>query len=143
MNIKEIKRIGKIVSNRPENLFLVGVDNLLAYAADLDNLPEIRRSVLSELIAQWCVSGSEKIKEYLSEVFPTWRNFEDWYAIDQLWISRRALPEHHWEWWRDPDQLEGCESNVRQRLARLFRVDGFIPVYDPENPDSGWYIPQV
>ncbi|MBS7285792.1 MAG: hypothetical protein KIH06_00835 [Kiritimatiellae bacterium] len=141
MNIKEIKRIGKIVSNRPENLFLVGVDNLLAYAADLDNLPEIRRSVLSELIAQWCVSGSEKIKEYLSEVFPTWRNFEDWYAIDQLWISRRALPEHHWEWWRDPDQLEGCESNVRQRLAYLFRVDGFIPVYDPEKPDSGWYIP--
>ena len=141
MNIKEIRRIGKIVSSRPENLFLVGVDNLLSYAADLDNQPEKRRSVLSELIAQWCVSGSEKIKKYLSEVFPTWRNFEDWYAIDQLWIGRRTLPEHHWAWWRDPDQLEGCESNVRQRLARLFRVDGFIPVYDPEMPDSGWYIP--
>lgn len=141
MNIKEIKRIGKMVSNRPENLFLIGVDNLLAYAADLHNLPEMRRAVLSELIAQWCVSGSEKIKKYLSEVFPTWRNFEDWYAIDQVWVSRRTLPEHHWEWWRDPDQPEGCESNVRQRLARLFRVDGFIPVYDPEKPDSGWYIP--
>ena len=141
MNIKEIKRIGKIVSKRPENLFLVGVDNLLAYAADSDNLPEIRRAVLAELIAQWCISGSEKIKKYLSEVFPTWRNFEDWYAIDQLWIGRRTLPEHHWAWWHDPDKLEGCESNVRQRLARLFRVDGFIPVYDPETPDSGWYIP--
>lgn len=141
MNIKEIKRIGKMVSNRPENLFLVGVDNLLSYAKDSENQPEKRRSVLSELITQWCVSGSEKIKKYLSEVFPTWRNFEDWYAIDQLWISRRTLPEHHWEWWRDPDQLEGCESTVRQHLARLFRVDGFIPVYDPENRDSGWYIP--
>lgn len=141
MNIKEIKRIGKMVSNRPENLFLVGVDNLLAYAADLDNLPEIRRAVLSELIAQWCISGSEKIKKYLFEVFPTWRNFEDWYAIDQLWISRRTLPEQHWEWWRDPVHVRGCGSNVRQRLARLFRVDGFIPVYDPEKPDSGWYIP--
>ena len=141
MNIKEIKRIGKMVSNRPENLFLVGVDNLLAYAADLDNPPEIRRAVLSELIAQWCISGSEKIKKYLSEVFPTWRNFEDWYAIDQLWISRRTLPEQHWEWWCDPGGMTGCESNVRQRLARLFRVDGFIPVHDPEKTDSGWYIP--
>jgi hypothetical protein len=141
MNIKEIKRIGKMVSNRPENLFLVGVDNLLAYAADLDNPPEIRRAVLSELIAQWCISGSEKIKKYLSEVFPTWRNFEDWYAIDQLWISKRTLPEQHWEWWCDPDGMIGCESTIRQRLTRLFRVDGFIPVYDPENRDSGWYIP--
>lgn len=141
MNIKEIRRIGKIVSNRSENLFLVGVDNLLSYAKDTENQQEKRRSVLSELIAQWCVSGSEKIKKYLSEVFPTWRNFEDWYAIDQLWIGRRTLPEHHWAWWRDPDRLEGCESNVRRRLARLFRVDGFIPVYDPETPDSGWYIP--
>lgn len=141
MNIKEIKRIGKIVSKRPENLFLVGVDNLLAYAADSYNLPEKRRAVLAELIAQWCISGSEKIKKYLSEVFPTWRNFEDWYAIDQLWISRRTLPEQHWEWWQDPVHVRGCGSNVRQRLARLFRVDGFIPVYDPEKPDSGWYIP--
>ena len=141
MDIKEIRRIGKIVSNRPENLFLVGVENLLSYAADSDNLPEMRRIVLSELIAQWCISGSEKIKKYLSKVLPSWQNFEDWYAIDQLWISRRTLPEQHWEWWRDPDGMTGCESNVRQRLARLFRVDGFIPVYDPEKPDSGWYIP--
>lgn len=141
MNKKLITRIEGIVDNRPENLFLVGVDNLLVYVADEDNPISIRSVVLSELVAQWCVSGSEKIRAYLSGVFPTWRNFEDWYAIDQLWIGRRTLPEHHWAWWRDPDQLEGCESNVRQRLARLFRVDGFIPVYDPENRDSGWYIP--
>jgi len=140
MNLNDIKRIENVAGCCSENLLLVSSRHLLEYARDRGNPRDVRRTVVAELVARWCVSGNSTIEDWLREFLPDWTKFVDWYQVDQLWSDIRAIPEVPGNW-REPDGLPGLEVTVRNRLARLFRVDGFIPVYDPAVPDSGLFIP--
>jgi len=140
MNLATVELIEDVADARPENLSLLPLADLVEYAGDRETPRDIRRTVTAELVARWCVSGNDTIEDWLREFLPDWSKFADWYQVDMLWSDTRSIPESAGNW-RDPEDLAGLEAVVRQRLARLFRVDGFIPVYNPAEPNSGVFVP--
>lgn len=117
----------EIIETRPENLILASEDALLSYVQDDFNEVDLRRVVLAELVIRWCLSGRADLEAKLAVLWGDagWRPFSDWYSVQAGWS--RALPENL-ECWPDPPNLPGLSSVLRSRLARLFEIDGFIPV---------------
>ena len=117
----------EIIETRPENLILASEDALLSYVQDDFNEVDLRRVVLAELVIRWCLSGRADLEARLAVLWGDagWRPFSDWYSVQAGWS--RALPENL-ECWPDPPNLPGLSSVLRSRLARLFEIDGFIPV---------------
>lgn len=127
-----------IVEERPENLLFAETERLLAFFHDGFNASDLRKTVLAELIARWCLSGNKKLAGELAVIMgDVWRCFSDWFNINRQWTSERFRPESI-SGWRDIDEFPGLGSVLRRRLDRLFDADGFIPVC---NGSRAWFIP--
>ena len=133
-------RLFDIIENRPENLLLVGTPSLLGFVRDGDNAPDLRSKVLAELGVRWCLSRDDTLADVLFGLWEeSWPAFMDWYQLKRPWTGNRTLPEQPGTW-KDPQELPGFESVLRQRLLRLFAVKGFVPVCCGT---EAWFIPFV
>ena len=127
-----------IVEERPENLLFVETEWLLAFFHDGFNAPDLRTSVLAELIARWCLSGNKELADELAVIMgEVWRCFSDWFNINRQWTSKRFRSDSILGW-KDIDELPGLGTVLRRRLDRLFDAEGFIPVC---NGSRAWFIP--
>ena len=133
-------RLFDIIENRPENLLLVGTPSLLGFVRDGDNAPDLRSKVLAELAVRWCLSRDDTLADVLFSLWEeSWPAFMKWYQMKRPWTGERTLPEQPGTW-KDPSELPGFESVLRQRLLRLFTVKGFVPVCCR---NAVWFIPFV
>lgn len=128
-----------IAEERPENLLLVEMPQLLGFATQVGNDADLRCAAMAELVARWCLSGDDALALELSAIAGTkfWRTLSDWYNVARVWTGERRLPEKRGGW-NFPDSLPGLEETLRRRLSRLFSADGFIPVY---NAVGAWFLP--
>ena len=124
-----------IAESRRENLILAETTQLFMLFDDETVAKELRRTAFAELVARWCLSGDPEIEDQLAKM-AFWRSFSSWYNVQLPWIER-AVPKEGLGL-PDPDGVPGCETVLRSRLDRLFRVAGFIPVY---NCEGAWFIP--
>ena len=127
-----------VAESRPENLLLAGTNDLLEFAKDNSASPDLRRTVLAELVVRWCLTGNNGVEgELASLLIPTWRPFADWYRMLRPWVGQRSLPEKS-DAWPEPAGFPGFVAALRRRLARLFAADGFIPLCRDE---EAWFVP--
>ena len=127
-----------IAEKRSENLLLVEEGQLLSFVHDEFNAPDLRESVLAELVARWCLSGNKKLAGEFTDIMGNaWRCFLDWFNINRQWTGKRFRPESL-SGWKNPVEFPSFGEVLRRRLDRLFETDGFIPVY---NESGAWFIP--
>ena len=133
------QKLLEVIERRPENLLFAETEQLLDFLDDDGNDGEdaLLRTVLAELVARWCQSGSCRLEQELARRMPCWHGFVDWYNVRLPWEGARTVPAVPL-WTKDPESVPGCEVAVRARLRRLFAADGFIPVY---NDLGAWFLP--
>ncbi len=128
----------EIAESRPENLVLARTDEILAFEKAGRIAPDLRHTLLAELVVRWCLTSGRKLEgELASLLAPTWRPFADWYRTVRPWTGRRSLPVDP-RVWPEPAGSSGFVAVLRRRLARLFAANGFIPLCRGR---EAWFVP--
>lgn len=127
-----------LVERRAENLVLADTPQLLEFLDDLRNDMDLRRTVLTELVARWCLSGDDGLGTRLAAMLPSWRTFSDWYNVQLPWHRERTVPAGALGLDAETIGIIGLEAAAKRRLSRLFKVAGFIPVC---NDEGAWFLP--
>lgn len=131
-------QVQTIAEDRSMNLFLADTRQLLELVRDDFLSQGVRARAFAELVARWCLSRNGEIDSALDRMWPDWsRDFKPWY--DGCAAFSRTLPESEW---KEPANLPSSVICVRERLLRLFAVDGFIPVIVRNGKEiSAFFIP--